>query len=153
MTATGLAVGLPVAALGLALVAANDFSSDVALIGSVPNTFATIPVVLGYLGVVVLWDAAGDTPLRRRVGAPSGRMALTNYLMQTVIGIVVLRGLFDRGDLSRSGIVGVHPGGVGPPALVVAGLAGPLPLRPRRVALEGGHLPPLATNQILRSRP
>ena len=104
MTATGLAVGLPVAALGLALVAANDFSSDVALIGSVPNTVATIPVVLGYLGVVVLWDAAGDTPLRSRVRAV-GRMALTNYLMQTVIGIVVLRGLFDRGDLSRSGIV------------------------------------------------
>ena len=104
MTATGLAVGLPVAALGLALVAANDFSSDVALIGSVPNTVATIPVVLGYLGVVVLWDAAGDTPLRSRVRAV-GRMALTNYLMQTVIGIVVLRGLFDRGDPSRSGIV------------------------------------------------
>ena len=104
MTVTGLSVGLPVAGLGLALVAASDFSSDVALIGSVPNTVATIPVVLGYLGIVVLWDAAGDTPLRRRVRAV-GRMALTNYLMQTVIGIVVLRGLFDRGDLSRSGIV------------------------------------------------
>ena len=31
-------------------------------------------------------------------------MALTNYLTQTVIGIVVLRGFFEPEDLSRSGL-------------------------------------------------
>ena len=103
MVATGLSIGLPLAALGLALVAAAGFSGDVALVGSVPNTVATIPIVLGYVGVVTLWDAASDSPLRRRVRA-AGQMALTNYLTQTVIGIVVLRGLFDRGQLSRTGI-------------------------------------------------
>ena len=103
MVATGLSIGLPLTALGLALVAAAGFSGDVALVGSVPNTVATIPIVLGYVGAVTLWDAASDSPLRRRVRA-AGQMALTNYLTQTVIGIVVLRGLFDRGQSSRTGI-------------------------------------------------
>jgi uncharacterized protein len=31
-------------------------------------------------------------------------MALTNYLTQTVIGIMVLRVVFDRGDVDRTGI-------------------------------------------------
>ena len=99
----GLAVGLPLAGLGLALTAANDFSGDVALVGGVPNTFATIPAALGYVGVITLWNASADSPLRRRVRA-LGRMALTNYLTQTVIGIVVLRGFFEPEDLSRSGL-------------------------------------------------
>ena len=103
LAVVGLSVGLPLAALGLALVAASGFSGDVALVGSVPNTVATIPMVLGYVGIVTLWDAAGDTPLRRRVRA-AGRMALTNYLTQTVIGIVVLRGLFGAEELTRSGV-------------------------------------------------
>ena len=101
MAVIGLAVGLPLAGLGLAVTAADGFSGDVALLGAIPNTFATIPAALGYVGVITLWNAAADSPLRRRVRA-AGRMALTNYLTQTVIGIVVLRGIFDPEDLTRS---------------------------------------------------
>ena len=32
-------------------------------------------------------------------------MALTNYLSQTILGLVVLRGLFDPADLDRSWLV------------------------------------------------
>ena len=101
MAVAGLAVGLPLAGLGLAVTAADGFSGDVALLGAIPNTFATIPAALGYVAVITLWNAAADSPLRRRVRA-AGRMALTNYLTQTVIGIVVLRGIFDAEDLTRS---------------------------------------------------
>ena len=100
MARWGLGVGLPLSVLGLAVVAANDFSAEVAVIGAVPNTVGTIPIVLGYLSLIVLWSLLSETGLHRRVQAV-GRMALTNYLTQTVIGIIVLRGLFDSDDLSR----------------------------------------------------
>lgn len=97
----GLGVGLPLAAAGFWWVAAADFSPEVALVGSIPNTVATVPVVLGYLAVITLWNGRSSDGLRPRVRA-AGRMALTNYLAQTALGLVVLRGLFDPADLTRT---------------------------------------------------
>jgi uncharacterized protein len=99
----GLGIGLPLAVAGFVWVAVEDFGPDVALVGSIPNTVATIPMALGYLAVITLWNGSGSGGLRVRVRA-TGRMALTNYLSQTALGVVVLRGLFDPGDLSRSGL-------------------------------------------------
>jgi uncharacterized protein len=96
----GLSVGVPLSALGLAIVARNDFSPEVAVIGSVPNTLATIPIVLGYIGLIVLWTRRPATTLHSRINAV-GRMALTNYLMQTILGVIVLRGFFDGEQLTR----------------------------------------------------
>ena len=59
--------------------------------------------MLGYLAVITLWNASGSGGLRPRVRA-TGRMALTNYLSQTVLGLIILRGLFDPVDLTRSGL-------------------------------------------------
>ena len=103
LAAAGLGIGLPLAALGFAVLAADDFSTDLALLGAIPNTVATIPVVLGFLSLIVLWDRGGRSLVHRRVRA-AGRMALTNYLTQTVIGVIVLRAAFDSTDLSRSWI-------------------------------------------------
>ena len=104
MARYGLGLGVPLAAAGFVWVAARDFSGGVAAIGSVPNTIATIPVVLGYLALITLWNrgrrAAGGG-LVSRVRA-AGRMALTNYLAQTVLGVIILRGWFDPTDLTRS---------------------------------------------------
>jgi uncharacterized protein len=101
----GLGLGLPLSALGFLYVALEDFAPSVALIGSIPNTLATIPIVAGYTGLIVLWHRrTSDHPFNKRVRAV-GRMALTNYLSQTVMGILVLRGLFDPEDLSRSLLV------------------------------------------------
>jgi len=97
--AWGLGLGIPLAAAGLVIVAVNDFSRSVAVIGSVPNTIATIPVVLGCLSLIALWNMRTETALHRRVRA-TGRMALTNYLTQTVLGVIVL-GSFATDDLSR----------------------------------------------------
>jgi len=99
----GLGVGLPLSAAGLAIMAASGFSPDWALAGAAPNTLATIPLSLAYLSLIALWDRRAESGLRVRVRAV-GRMALTNYLAQSVLGVIVLRELLGDVDLSRSQI-------------------------------------------------
>lgn len=97
----GLGIGIPVAGAGVALVAAADFAPSVALVGLIPNTLATIPIVLGYIGLIVLWNMAARSALKVRLEA-AGRMALTNYLTQTVLGVSILTVLLADVDLTRS---------------------------------------------------
>lgn len=99
----GLGIGLPLSSAGLALMAATDFDIDWAVAGTIPNTVATVPICLGYLSLIVLWTSAGDSPLRQRIRA-LGRMALTNYLSQTALGLIVLGALLDGTGLSRTWI-------------------------------------------------
>lgn len=106
MASYGLLIGLPIAAAGVIWQSANDWSPAVALIGEAPNTIATVPVALGYLGLITLWTkrmATRPTALAERLQAV-GRMALTNYLSHTVMGIALFRLLLDRGDASRTTI-------------------------------------------------
>ena len=108
MALIGLGAGLPLSALGLAIVASSGFSAEVALAGSAPNTVATIPVVLGYVALITLWNGRAPSAgtrqrdgLRLRVRA-AGRMALTNYLTQTALGLIVLGALSGAVDLTRT---------------------------------------------------
>ena len=105
MARTGLGVGLPLAALGLAWVAARDFSPDVAFVGTIPNTLGTAPAVLGYTALIILWNRRPETALHRRLRA-AGRMALTNYLTQTLLGLLILGYLLGDADLTRTMLVG-----------------------------------------------
>ena len=101
----GLAVGLPLAAAGVAITTANDYSREIAFIGQIPNTLATIPASLGYMSLIILWNNRDDSPLKRRLRAV-GRMALTNYLAQTVLGVLVLTILLgDAEYVNRSSIL------------------------------------------------
>ena len=102
----GLAVGLSLAVAGVVIVAVGDYSRDVAFIGQVPNTVGTIPFSLGYMSLLILWNNRADGWLKRRLRAV-GRMALTNYLMQTVLGVVVLAVLLgDVDPVNRSAVLG-----------------------------------------------
>ena len=85
----GLAVGLPLAAAGVVITTMNDYSREVAFIGQIPNTLGTIPSSLGYMSLIILWNDRADSWLKQRLRAV-GRMALTNYLAQTVLGVLVL---------------------------------------------------------------
>ena len=105
LTATvGLGVGLPLAAASVVIAALGDYSREVAFVGQAPNTLGTIPASLGYMGLIVLGDKAGDSWLKRRLLA-AGRMALTNYLSQTVLGVLTLTVLLGDVAVNRSGIV------------------------------------------------
>ena len=93
----GLSIGLPLATLGVIITALNDYSREVAFIGQVPNTLGTIPASLGYMSLIILWNSRADNWLKRRLRAV-GRMALTNYLTQTILGVLILTMLL--GDVS-----------------------------------------------------
>ena len=100
--AIGLSVGLPLAAAGVIVTALGDYSREVAFVGQVPNTLGTIPAALGYMSLIILWDQRASNWLKRRLLA-AGRMALTNYLSQTVLGVLILTVLLADVTVNRSG--------------------------------------------------
>jgi uncharacterized protein len=101
----GLAVGLPFAALGVVITAMNGYSREVAFIGQIPNTIGTIPASLGYMSVIILWNNRVESWLKGRLRAV-GRMALTNYLAQTILGVLALTVLLgDAGWVNRAAIL------------------------------------------------
>ena len=101
----GLAVGLPLAAAGVVITAVNDYSREVAFIGQVPNTLGTIPASMGYMSLIILWNNRADSPLKRRFRAV-GKMALTNYLAQTALGVLALTILLGDADaVNRSAVL------------------------------------------------
>ena len=75
-----------------------------AFIGQVPNTLGTIPASLGYMSLIVLWNRGLDSALKQRFRAV-GRMALTNYLTQTVLGVLVLTLLLSDLSVNRAGLL------------------------------------------------
>ena len=100
----GLGVGLPLAAAGVVITAVNDYSREIAFIGQIPNTLGTIPASLGYMSLIILWNNRADNWLKERLRAV-GRMALTNYLSQTVLGLLVLTVLLGDADFVNRGAV------------------------------------------------
>lgn len=104
IAAIGLSVGLPLAIAGVIVTALGDYSREVAFVGQVPNTLGTIPAVLGYMSLIILWDRRASNWLKRRLIA-AGRMALTNYFSQTVLGVLILTMLLADVTVNRSGIL------------------------------------------------
>ena len=100
----GLAIGLPLATVGVIITAFNDYSREIALIGQIPNTLGTIPASLGYMSLTILWNNNADNWLKQRLRAV-GRMALTNYLTQTVLGVLVLTTLLADADFVNRALV------------------------------------------------
>ena len=100
----GLGIGLPLAAFGVVLVAWNDFSREVAFIGHIPNQLGAIPATLGYMSLIILWNKQQNNWLKTRLAA-AGRMALTNYLSQTVLGIMLLMVALGDFTINRSGLL------------------------------------------------
>ena len=100
----GTAAGLALAALGVIFVAWNDFSREVAFIGNIPNTLGTIPAAMGYMSLIVLWNKRENSWLKVRLSA-AGRMALTNYLAQSVLGVLIISVALADFSLGRSGLL------------------------------------------------
>ena len=100
----GLGIGLSLATLGVVITALGDYSRSVALVGQTPNNLGAIPAALGYVSLLMLWNAGADNWLKRRLRAV-GRMALTNYLTQTVLGTLILTLLLADVTVNRSGIL------------------------------------------------
>jgi uncharacterized protein len=103
--AAGIALGLPLAVASVIVAAAHGYSRDIAFVGQIPNTLSTIPLSLGYMSIIIIWNNHTDNWLKRRLRAV-GRMALTNYLTQTVMGVFVLTILLRDADfVNRSAVL------------------------------------------------
>ena len=100
----GFGLGVPFALVGVVIRGVADWSPDVAIIGQIPNGLATIPMAMGYLGSIVLWNQSGSRHRERVTNV--GRMALTNYLTQSVLGVLVLTEAFSGVALGRTAILG-----------------------------------------------
>ena len=96
--------GVIAAATGVALLFAADFDPDVAVVASIPNTIGTIPAGLAIVSAVIL--AMPHLGRMRDRFSAVGRMALTNYLMQTALGLLILDVLIDA-ELGRLALLGV----------------------------------------------
>lgn len=96
----GLAVGTAITVVGIVIRSMSDWSPDVALVGHIPTGVGTIPMALGYLALIVLFDRSGNRHLERFRN--TGRMALTNYLAQTILGLSMLGWLLADVDLTRT---------------------------------------------------
>lgn len=100
----GLLVGLPFHAAGVAVYWFNPQSSFSWLL----NGFGALPLALAYLGLILFWSRSTyGLWLQRRLRAV-GRMALTNYLMQSVLCTFLFYsyGLRLYGELSRTAALG-----------------------------------------------
>ena len=106
----GLSVGTLISAFGAWQNAAHGWDLEYSFfIGSQYRTLGMVALVLGYIGSV-LWLCKGRSgQWMERWLAPVGRMALTNYLTQTILATSVMYGhglgWFDT--LGRAGMWGI----------------------------------------------
>jgi uncharacterized protein len=93
LVASGLCLGVPVIAWGIAENFARDWEPVYAvLLGNQYNYWASLLVALGWVGLVMLvCRSARLRPLTRPLAAV-GQMALTNYLLQTLICTTIFEG-------------------------------------------------------------
>jgi len=106
----GIVVGLPVTAWGALRQFASGWEPISAfLVDTQFGYWASLLVALGWAGLVFLTLAAGRVPWLTTRLAAVGRMALTNYLMQTVLCSFIFygRGLGLFGHVSRMGQLGI----------------------------------------------
>jgi uncharacterized protein len=110
LIALGLLVGLPLTVLGVHLQMKADWEPVYSFfIASQFGYWGAIPLSLGYLGLVVLLFRGRIWPALAERLAAVGRMAFTNYLLQTVIctTLVYGRGFGLFGGVERTGQAGI----------------------------------------------
>lgn len=100
----GLSVGLPLSVANASLQLYSDFPADFVMFGRALTTLGTVPMVLAYVAMIILWGQSASGLLVQRLRA-AGRLALTLYISQTILGLVVFRWLFAEATFERSGVL------------------------------------------------
>ena len=103
----GLGLGLPLAAVKAALTMIADDNRPLQFAAELFYVLSTPTLALGYAaGFALLWRAGSSRLLEW--AAPAGRMALTNYLMQTIIMSAIFYG-WGLGLIARLGLMFIFP--------------------------------------------
>lgn len=105
MFAIGLLIGIPLVLLGVNKMHADNFD-PIAVMGvnGAFNAFGSVAVAFSWIALIMLLCKAGVLSWLRTALAAVGRMAFTNYLMQSLFGAVIFYGwgFGYFGQLSRS---------------------------------------------------
>lgn len=89
----GFGLGLPLGVIGLIQNYKHDWSCEFSFfLGSQFNYLGSLPMALGYIGIVMLCCKTDWINVLEKWLAPVGRMALTNYLMQSIIATFIFYG-------------------------------------------------------------
>ncbi len=94
--------GAALSGLGLYWMLQQGDQGSARLLGNIPNTLGTPFVTLGFLILLMAWDRSDNSHWVRRLRA-LGRMALSNYLAQTLL-CLTLAALIPESAFSRSGL-------------------------------------------------
>ena len=100
----GFGIGLPFSIYSIYLLISSEYSAAIAVTSKLWLTLSVIPMVLGYVGLLTIMNIKLRENISTRLRA-CGKMAFTNYITQTLLGVFVLRGLFGIGTFSRSELV------------------------------------------------
>jgi uncharacterized protein len=107
MVVLGYGLGLPLVGYDTYALIQNDFGYKTFLPSQyLFNYLGSVVVALGHVGVVMLICKAAAIPWLTRRLAAVGRMALTNYLMQSVICTTLFYG-WVFGTLNRTALAGI----------------------------------------------
>jgi uncharacterized protein len=86
MTLIGYGIGLPLVILGAVLLEAHEFDPlYVARYGGIFNYFGSVLVAFGHIGVVLQLVKSGAWQVHVKRFAAVGRMALSNYLLHSLV--------------------------------------------------------------------
>jgi uncharacterized protein len=110
MAATGMLFGLPLISYGVHRNFQEGWSLEYSLFaGPQWNYWGSLGVATTYIGIILLAQKQGWLPRVRQVLAKVGRMALTNYLLQTLLCTMIFygHGLGWFGRLERWELVSV----------------------------------------------
>ena len=111
MALVGLGLGIPVVAWGVVQNLAHDFEMLYSRfgVGYQFNYWGSLLVSAGYIGLVMWWSQTGLGARLQLALAAVGRMALSNYLLHTIVCITLFygHGLGLYGSVERMGQIAV----------------------------------------------
>ena len=100
MACWGLGAGTAITAAEIVWRIVDDWSPDYALTAHLLTGLGMIPMALGFMALIIMWNRHDGRHVERFRN--TGKMALTNYLTQTILGVTMLTWWLGDIDLSRT---------------------------------------------------